>query len=386
MARKLRARAYVALGAMALFAVGGLSPAAADPIGAGSASAFAITADVLGTNVIPPTPTAETTTPTADETTATVIDIPGDPLVVSGTLIARSAIHAASDLVSELHQPASQQAVAGPYNARAIGQIEDLSVLINEGVPGGKLVSADLIRAEAVAVCAAGAVQYSANSEVVDLQIGGEDPFSGPLNDALKQITEGLAPLADLIAVDLNVVTPSATGVSVDAIVVTLLQAAADNGAPGPLAKVVLGHAEVNGVACGGGPLASTSPQCSDTVDNPDPEDTVADAEDPGCHSDANKDNLGSYVPSDDDETNTQCSDGVDNADPEDTLADALDPGCHEGDSLAKPYHPEDDDEQNTAVLAGGALPSTGGVVPTAMAAGLGMGALSLFALRRRLA
>ncbi|MGQ0831060.1 MAG: hypothetical protein ACT4OV_05225 [Microthrixaceae bacterium] len=327
--------------AVLAYVVAGAGVASADPIGAGSASAFAATADVFATNVIPPTPTAETAAPAADETNNTVIGIPGDPLIVNGTLIARSAVHAASDLPSELNQ--TEQPVAGPYNARSIGQIEDLSVLINEGVPGGSLVSADLIRAEAVAVCTAGSVQYSASSEVVDLQIGGQDPFSGPLNEALEQITTGLAPLADLISVELNVVTPSATGVSVDAVVVTLLQAAADNGAPGALAKVVLGHAQVQGVGCAAAPAP---PQCSDTTDNDG--DNLIDAADPGCHTDGDAGNSDSYDPT-------------------------------------------DDDERNTDVLAGGPLPSdgalplTGGTPLTGLGVLLGAGALGLFALRRKL-
>lgn len=313
MAYTQRSLGFVAVCVGALVAIGGSTAAGADPVTAGTASSFAITADVFGTEVIPPTPVAETTAPADGETDGTLIPIPAGPLVVSGTLIARSAVHTESDLLTTLGQPASAHSVAGPYNARAVGQIESAQVLIDEQVPGGQLINAELVTAEAVAVCKGEAVQYSASSEVVNLQIGGEDPFSGPLNEALAGITDGLAPLADLISVDLNVVTPSATGVSVDAIVVTLLQAAVEGGAPGPLVKVVLGHAEVSGVTCAGPALPSTS---------------------------------------DDDET--------------DDDATVL------GDSLAK--------------TSAGSLPSTGGAVPTAVAAGLGMGALSLFALRRRLA
>lgn len=87
--------------------------------------------------------------------------------------------------------------------------------------------------------------------------------------------------------------------------------------------------------------------ECSDGIDNADPEDTLADRADPGCHSDGNAQNSSSYVATDNDETNTgggtapQCSDGIDNADPEDTLADyPLDPGC---------TSPTDDDETDTA-------------------------------------
>lgn len=254
----------LAAGAVAVALLSLIGPSAdAAPIDAGSASSFAVTADALGENVTPPTPTAEITAPAVDEVNNTVVDIPGSPLIINGTLIARSALHVDSDLLSEL-SPSAAQPLAGPYNARSIGQIEDLRVLINEDIPGGQLVSVDLIRSEAVAVCSAGVPTYSANSEVVNLQIGDQDPLSGPLTDILKQITEGLAPLADLVKVDLNVVTPTPTGVSVDAVVVTLLQAAAENGSPGPLAKVVLGHAEVSGVNCAITP--TICPDCQTTT------------------------------------------------------------------------------------------------------------------------
>lgn len=328
----------MAVSVASLVALGGSSTAIAEPVDSAKASSFAITADVLGTNAIPPTPTAEVTAPAPDEVNNTVVNIPGDPLAVSGTLIARAVVHSEADLTSELNQ--TTQSIEGPYNARAIGQIQDLNVLSVEGVPGGQLISAGLVRAEAVAVCRAGGVQYSANSEVVDLQIAGQDPLSVELNGALADIAAGLAPLADLVKVDLNVVTPTASGVSVDAVVVTLLQAAGDNGAPGVLTKVVLGHAEVSDVGCAAA-LPSTSPQCSDNIDNADSEDTVADIDDPGCHTDGDATNPASYVPS-------------------------------------------DDDEGNTVVADGGALPRTGTAIPTVVAAGLGIGALSLLALRRR--
>lgn len=339
--RKLQA--MLAMGAVALYAFGGINPASAQDAG-GKASAFAVTADVFGTNVIPPTPESTTTGVKDGENDATLINIPGDPLIVNGTLIAKSAVHASDDLSSELNQVTQPHPSAnGKYSERAIGQIEDARVLINGSIPGGQLLHAGLIRAEAVASCATGVPTYSAASEVVDLQIADQDPFSGPLNDAIKQITDGLAPLADLIKVDLNVVTPTATGTSVDAVVVTLLQAAAANGAPGPLAKIVLGHAEVSGNPCA---LPSTHvPQCSDKVDNDG--DGLIDAADPGCHTDGDANNPASY-------------------------------------------NPQDDDEQNEIVagteVTPASLPKTGAAIPTGLAAGLGIGALSLVALRRRLA
>ncbi len=338
--RKLQA--MLGLGAVALYAFGGgMSPATADTSAAGKASAFAITADILGTNVIPPTPTAETTAVAEGETDNTLIGIPGSPLIVTGTRIARSAIHDKAYLPSELNQV--KQTTAGPYNARAIGQVEDVEVLINDAVPGGVLIHAGLIRAEAVAVCTADGPKYSANSEVVDLQIGGQDPLSGPLNDLLKQLTEAIVPLADLVKVDLNVV--SADQSSVDAVVITLLQVI-EGSAPGPLAKITLGHAEISGNPCGGDLSKTTVTECNDKVDNDGNEDI--DEADPQCHTDGKADNPDSYDPS------------------------ILSEGPH------------NDEVKGIQVPA--ALPKTGMAIPTGIAAGLGIGALSLLALRRRLA
>lgn len=68
--------------------------------------------------------------------------------------------------------------------------------------------------------------------------------------------------------------------------------------------------------------------QCSDGVDNADPEDNLADIEDPGCHTDADPDDGdNSYNPNDNDETNPQCFDDLDNDG--DGLFDEDDPGCH---------------------------------------------------------
>lgn len=72
-----------------------------------------------------------------------------------------------------------------------------------------------------------------------------------------------------------------------------------------------------------GEPTTSPGPQtqCSNGFDDFDAEDSLADANDPGCHLDGNAGNPGSYDPFDDDETNavgtpptvTQCNDGLDN-------------------------------------------------------------------------
>ena len=163
-----------------------------------------------------------------------------------------------------------------------------------------------------------------------------------------------------------------------DALRVTVLAAAGAT----PLGTVVLGHAEVKGVTCG------PQTQCSDGVDNADPEDTLADAADPGCHTDGNADNPDSYDPTDDDETDgakPQCSDGIDNADPEDTLADAADPGCHSDGDAGNPgsYVPTDDDETDAVTPTTG-LPRTGGDSQLGAAVVVAIAGLGTMALRRR--
>ncbi len=128
--------------------------------------------------------------------------------------------------------------------------------------------------------------------------------------------------------------------------------------------------------------------QCSDNMDNSDPEDSLADELDPGCWTDPNNSNT--YNPNDNDETNptdmctnitgfqlaipadfhqvngtecepdtsempTQCSDNIDNADSEDSLIDENDPGCHsDGNaSNSESYNPNDNDETNSDGIGG---------------------------------
>lgn len=76
-------------------------------------------------------------------------------------------------------------------------------------------------------------------------------------------------------------------------------------------------------MACGP-PPPPPNPQCSDGVDNADPEDSLVDLADPGCASASDNDETDPPPPP----PSPQCSDGVDNADPEDALVDLADPGC----------------------------------------------------------
>lgn len=364
-------RATLAAVAVAvLAAVHAPTAASADPTRDGTASAFGASVSITDQNVT--TQPEVKSTQAEEDASETVIGIPGAPLAVSGTLTASAAVHADGDIASGLLQ--NKQAAAGPYNARGFGEIEGAQVLLDSVGEGVSLLRADAIRAEAVAVCAGETVTYDAQSEIINLQIGGEDvPLNAPLQDLIDGISEVLTTsgLNQVVDIQRNVVTKTAEGASVDALRVTVLSAAGDN----PLGTVVLGHAEVSGVVCG---AAATPPECSDDVDNADAEDTLADEDDPGCHTDGDPGNPDSYDPTDDDETDAptdkpECSDGVDNADSEDTLADEADPGCHTDGDPDNPdsYDPTDDDESN------GGLPRTGGTDLLGPAMLLGLGAVA---------
>jgi LPXTG-motif cell wall-anchored protein len=317
--------------------VSGATSASADPAGGGDAYAFGATVTLTDQALLEPTPEASASAPAFPaEDSQTLIPIPAEPLAVNGTLIASGSVHQNADLTSELE--VEDQAVAGPYNARAVGQAEDVEVLIDAVATDVPLVEADVIRGEVVAKCTGDAIEYSASSEFANLVVAGDATLGGVVNDIVDELFPGLDPLDPLVNIEENVITELPDGLAVDALVVTVLEAAdAEVG----LVQARIGHAELTGVSCG------ALPQCSDTTDNDG--DGVIDAADPGCHSDGDPNNPDTYDPNDDDETN----------------------GPSVSDETGAPS---------------GSLPRTGASVPTAGAAGLGLAALALLALRRRTA
>ncbi len=78
--------------------------------------------------------------------------------------------------------------------------------------------------------------------------------------------------------------------------------------------------------------------QCQDGVDN-DGDGLIDFGQDPGCGTRQDNDEFNAPIP--------QCSDGVDNADPEDTLADFNDIGCYTNGV----YNPLDNDETNVPAV-----------------------------------
>jgi len=316
----------------------GLSSAGADPASAATASAFGASIDLAGQDVLPPRGTATITLPPGgNDGPNALLLVPVEPVAVSGTASGQATATTASDIPTSLKQVT--QAVPGPYNARAIGLIENLDVLTSVAGVGTSLVSASAVRGEAVGVCRGGAAQYSANSEIIDLNIGGTSiPLNAPLQSLIDAVGAVIDPLAMVVDIERNQVVVNADGASVVALRITVLGAL--NGVPivdqEPLADIILGAAEVRGLRCG------RVPQCSDTQDNDG--DGKIDAQDPGCINDQ-----GVFDPNDDDET----------------------------DRLPR-----------TAAVpnnsGGGELPRTGGTSTAPLAGGLAVLALGALTLRRR--
>ena len=350
-------------------------PAAADPIDEGTAYAYGGNVELAGQPVLiaedasalaqaPPFPAD------VDDPSQAFLPLDLQTLAVSLTLAAFANVHQNADLATVLESDSAQQPIAGPYNMRAIGQTEQLSVLLQPplGLPLDPvaLVEADAVRAEAAAVCRAGQMQYTASSEYVNLEVGGT-PLLGDINGPVSELLGTVGDLLDALGlsgavldIDTNVVTPQADGIAVDALVITVLPALGS----APLLELTIGHAEVSGGSC------ADIPECSDGQDNDG--DGLIDADDPGCR---NPD--GTYDPNDDDERN-ECTDTIDNADPEDTLADQNDPGCYTNGV----YDPQDDDERDE----GGTLARTGSnsAAPLIGGGALVTAALGFLLLRRR--
>jgi LPXTG-motif cell wall-anchored protein len=133
-----------------------------------------------------------------------------------------------------------------------------------------------------------------------------------------------------------------------------------------------------------GGSGGGGKAQCADGRDNDG--DGKVDAEDPGCHTDGNANNPSSVDRNDDDETDEkggtagqqgaggkpECSDSTDNDG--DGLVDSADPGCHSDGNAgnAGTYVASDDSEADAARTASaGALPFTGTDVVGLAIAGL---------------
>jgi hypothetical protein len=205
---------------------------------------------------------------------------------------------------------------------------------------GLPVITADVLHTKASARCVNGQPAFSDSSVVANVRIGGL-LVNVPNGNAI--VTRSVLGLATLY---INERVVSSSRVTRRALRLRTILGT----------EVVLAESTANRE---GNPCAVAPPttQCSDGVDNVDPEDMLVDEFDPGCHTDGNAGNQGSYNPGDNDETNVPsghaCSNKAD--DDDDKLIDQNDPGCHTDGNPDNPssYDGNDDDETDPACSDG---------------------------------
>jgi hypothetical protein len=219
--------------------------------------------------------------------------------------------------------------VSKPTNPRASASSSVANLVL---VAGTAVIKANVLSSHAEASCGPGGAFLTGGSQVVGASLNGL-PITIPPGDATVTIPLLTGKLV------LNEKDTSHAG--------KLIRRALHLVTPLGLADVVIAESEADyaGTPCVGAP---PPPQCSDGADNDG--DGKIDTLDPGCHTDGNAGNPGSYDPGDNNEADPpkpQCSDGIDNDG--DGKVDALDPGCHTDGNAGNSgsYDPADNDETN---------------------------------------
>jgi hypothetical protein len=251
---------------------------------------------------------------------------PGTPCADDDDSVAKAAVPGV--LTTGLLETSTDLNPGGVQGADADASVNNTTITL-----GGAVIKAQVLTSHADVRCGPNGPVLSGSSKVVGLNLNGT-----PINVIDQPVT---IPANPLVVIAINEQTVS-NG--------TLTQRALHVFSPLLGADVVVSEAiaDYEGNPCPPAP----KPECSDDIDNADPEDTLVDENDPGCHTDGDPNNPDSYDPNDDDETDApapkpECSDDIDNADPEDTLVDENDPGCHTDGDPNNPdsYDPNDDDE-----------------------------------------
>jgi hypothetical protein len=264
----------------------------ADPAKASSASAYGLSATLLGSQLIGPTPTAlAAQPPDKKDGPNTVIGLPLPPLAIDGTISAEATAHKASDIKVTDANPLGVPGESDPtslndVNAKGLSRTEGLGVVVQgpldvTSIPlpdliGQTLVTATAVEGEAVAKCVGGVAQFDYGYDIVGLGLAGQEiPLA---SDVLAALTNLLGPnfaAADLLHVETPDNSPSTTVIkTADGISVTALRVVSDILG----IDIPIGHAEARM------PGDCRLPQCSDTIDN-DGDGKIDFGPDPGCDS-----------------------------------------------------------------------------------------------------
>jgi len=265
-------------------------PANASPLQAVTASAYGLS--VTGALTVAPTPTTSASfPPSADNQFSSLLNIPAEPLIISGTATVRAVTATDSTIAATVPADRLVRQGGGPlpalYNARAYSRIEGLGVLLGaEPIEGVDIlpdagIRAGAIEAEALVSCVNGAPVVVTGSRLIGpLNVLGLD-LEAPVDNTVNTVTDALN-IPGVLEARRNVVNPVPGGVEVIALQLAVL---------GTTLVVNLAEARVSGSTCG--PV----PECSDGIDNDG--DGRIDIADPDCHTDGNADNPASYDPND---------------------------------------------------------------------------------------
>jgi hypothetical protein len=210
-------------------------------------SASSVTSSLAGN----PTANPVTSTGSPCVSNATGLDSLPTPLGLPANAISAQTA-SATTMASPGDEIPARQGVA------AIGRVENLAVQLPPG--SGTTLGVRAANAQATGICVAGTPVFDGQSEALGTTLGGQEV---PIEQAAQQIAAGLAPLGDALDLKVDEQIRTATGLTVNALHIKILNAAGT-----PVLDVIAGQAHVgssgavcnpNGQVPGGGGNGSSS-------------------------------------------------------------------------------------------------------------------------------
>lgn len=320
--------------------IGALSgPAFATPLTGASAKAYGIKVDLLGSNLIPETPTFSVSG--INQGADNLVEVPLSTVLFAGVVGAKAVTRSATTLEPELPL-GNLQAPAGVakpslYNAQAYARTAGTVVLASEDpvqdlaldavrslLGTSDILAVDGVSSEALVSCVAGQPVAVGGTLLTGLELLGID-LTESLDGTVNQVVDVGATALGLVGGTLvaNEQVRTGNSISVNALHLVI---------PSVL-DVIISHTEVTGATC------APVKQCNDGIDN-DGDGRIDFPNDPECKS------------ADDDSEAPECSNAKD--DDGDGKIDRADPGCYHNGRLTGNYDPNDDNEADL-------LPRTGG-------------------------
>jgi hypothetical protein len=187
-------------------ALSAAAPASAEPASSSSAAAYGAQVTVLGTQLVPPTPSVAVSQPpdtgrTLNGNINTTLPVDLQGVAVTGVVVAVGEAHRADDIVPALTTSlgaGSDPVTLTGVNSRGLARAENLNVLGNipltdllaGAVVSQGLVSAGSVQAEAVAKCVNNQPVFDTGYNIIDLNILGGTQI--PLNSLLAPILDAV--------------------------------------------------------------------------------------------------------------------------------------------------------------------------------------------------